>query len=312
MRFLANLVTILLLAGTSVYGQLIIADDSNVTGNGTGFALDTGVNSGINPPTTRLTGSAAADLRYIQTATGKADTAFRIDNNKIAVQRSPNSGRFTLSADGSSAFDLASVLGTPWATPANPVVYDITMSMANHLGGTVRFAFALATEENNANFWDFGIQLYRANSADNFYQVGKRIDVASYTLATDSSGSAGDLNAPMTTTAAGTYGDEIDFLIRVTDAGEESAAYNSRVQVSMDGGSSWFYDTQTDTDLPDGFRLDGPARYLSWDQAGANAGAALVTYDNFSVTIITAAVPEPSTLALGILAGVVALIWRRR
>jgi len=312
MRFLANLVTILLLAGTSVYGQLIIADDSNVTGSGTGFALDTGVNSGINPPTTRLTGSAAADLRYIQTATGKSSDYFSITGEKITVQRSPNSGRFTLSADGTSAFDLASALSTAWATPANPVIYDITMSMANHLAGTVRFSFALATEENNANFWDFGIQLYRANSADNFYQVGKRIDVASYTLATDSSGTTGDLNQSMVATAAGTYGDEIDFLIRVTDAGAESAAFNSRVQVSMDGGSSWFYDTQTDTDLPDGFRLDGPSRYLSWDQAGTTLGAATVTYDNFSVTVIQAAVPEPSVLMLGLLAGVVALIRRRR
>ncbi len=42
----------------------------------------------------------------------------------------------------------------------------------------------------------------------------------------------------------------------------------------------------------------------------ANDG--FVTYDNFSVTVITAAVPEPSTLALGLLAGVVGLIWRRR
>ncbi|HRZ92214.1 MAG TPA: hypothetical protein P5022_04850, partial [Candidatus Paceibacterota bacterium] len=43
---------------------LIVADDYNVTGQGTGFALDAGVNTGINPPATRLTGLAAPNLRY--------------------------------------------------------------------------------------------------------------------------------------------------------------------------------------------------------------------------------------------------------
>src|SRR6476660_1362252 len=45
----------------------ILGDNYNVTGSGSGFALGSGVNSGINPPTTRLTGTAAANLRYINT-----------------------------------------------------------------------------------------------------------------------------------------------------------------------------------------------------------------------------------------------------
>lgn len=304
----------LLITSAVAYGQIIVADDCEVTGSGTGFALDTGVNSGINPPVaTRLTGSAAADLRYLQTATGKATTAFSITGGKIAVQRGPNSGRFTLSADGTSAFDLASVLGTPWATPANPVVYDITMSMANNYPSTTRFSFALATVEDNANVWDFGIQLYRALGTDNFYQIGRRIDSGSRIGATTTDGTD-DINAAITTTGAGTYGSELNFLMRVTDAGAESGAnYNSRLQLSLDGGGSWIYDTDNDASLPNGWRLDGAGRFLSWDQAGATAGSALVTYDNFSVEVIVpAVVPEPSTLALGLLAGVVGLIRRRR
>ncbi len=61
MKIAANLMTgLLLVAGAASYGQTIIADNYNVTGSGTGFALNTGVNTGINPPTTRLTGTAAA------------------------------------------------------------------------------------------------------------------------------------------------------------------------------------------------------------------------------------------------------------
>lgn len=307
-------VAALLITSAVAHGQIIVADNYDVTGSGTGFALDTGVNSGINPPTTRLTGSAAADLRYIQTATGKAATAYSITGDKLQIARSANSGRFTLSADGTTAFDFASTLGVGNATAVNPVVYDITLSMVNTVSGTTRFSFALATAEDNANFWDFGIQLYRTVNTDTFYQIGKRIDLASYTSAADSTGTTGDLNKPIMATAAGTYGNELNFLIRVTDAGAETTGtdFNSRVQLSLNGGSSWFYDTETDADLPDGWRLDGDARYLSWDQAGAASGTGAFTYDNFSVNVITPAVPEPSTLALGFLGGAAVLSLRRR
>lgn len=61
----------------------------------------------------------------------------------------------------------------------------------------------------------------------------------------------------------------VNFLIRVTDAGAESGtSCHSRVRVSMDGGSTWIYDTSTDGDLPNGFRLDGPGRYIDFDVAG--------------------------------------------
>lgn len=72
---------------------------------------------------------------------------------------------------------------------------------------------------------------------------------------------------------------EASFIIRVTDAGAESSAYNSRVQVSQNNGATWAYDTATDAVLPNGFRFNGAGRYVSFDIAGNNSS--FVTYDNF-------------------------------
>jgi hypothetical protein len=273
------------LPALSAHGQTVIADNYNVAGSGTGFALNTGVNSGINPPATRLTGTAASNLRYITTTT-KAASAFSIASNKLRVTPAANPGRFILSADGATPFNFASALGTAAATAASPVVYDLTISMANNSAGSQRFSFALGIAEGDATTWDFGIQLYRANATDSHYTIGKRIDTAA-------SGLASDVNAFITNTAVGTAGSEINFLVRVTDAGSESAAFNSRVQLSMDGGFSWFYDTGTDPDLPNGWRLNGAGRYIIWDVA-PNAGD--VTYDNFSVRPVplSAALVSPS------------------
>jgi len=56
--------------------------------------------------------------------------------------------------------------------------------------------------------------------------------------------------------------------------------------------------------------LDATGRFFSFDIAGGNSS--FVTYDNFSVTVVTPAVPEPSVMALGLLTGIGAIIWRRR
>jgi hypothetical protein len=312
MKSLTFFTALLSLAAIASPAQLIVGDDSDVTGSGTGFGLDAGINSGINPPTTRLTGSAADNLRYLFTATGttKSPTAYSITGGKQQIAFSANSGRYTLSADGSTAFDFASALGTSFATAANPVVYDIGISMANANSGTVRFSFALGTAESNANVWDFGLQLHRAAAANTFYTIQKRVDQGSYNGASTSD-AVGDRNDAITTLGAGSYGSEINFLIRVTDAGAESGAdYNSRLQLSMDGGSSWFYDTSTDSLINNRWRLDGAGRFLSWDQAGGNASGQ-VTYDNFSVNIVTPA-PEPSVVTLGLLTGIGAILWRRK
>jgi hypothetical protein len=299
MNILTRTAVVFLMAGTLAYGQLIIADNYNVPTAGTGFALNTGVNAGINPPATRLTGSVAEDLRYIQTATGKVATNFTISDGRLQVGASANSGRFTLSADGTTAYNFASALGIASATAANPVVYDVTISMANTLSGTARFSFALGTVESDAGTWDFGVQLYRAATADTFYQIAKRID-------TGSSGLAADQNTSIVTTAPGTAGSQLDLRMRVFDAGAETTTFSSRLQLFL--GESLVYDTATDASLVNGWRLDGADRYFSWDQAGAGATiTGGVSYDNFSVTLV----PEPSTAALALLAGL-AFFARRR
>ncbi|HOC57438.1 MAG TPA: PEP-CTERM sorting domain-containing protein [Verrucomicrobiota bacterium] len=309
MKNLIQTAAVLLLAAATASGQIIIADKYDVTGSDTGFALGSGVNSGINPPATRMTGSLAANMSYLYTFTDKAAASYSITGNALKVAAAGDSGRFTLSADGTTAYDFGPVLQTGSATAANPIVYDITISMANNSAAQQRFSFALATVENNANFWDFGVQLFRTNNTMNRHTIGKRIDRVSYTTAIDSTGPNADLNKVIARTPAGSYGAQVDFLMRVTDAGAESTTFNSRVQLSMDGGSNWFYDTQSDADLSaTGFRFDTNSRYFSWDIADQASAA----YDNFSLTLVTPAVPEPSTLALGLLAGVGALIRRRR
>jgi hypothetical protein len=273
--------------GATGFGQVIIADSFNVTGSGTGFAVGAGVNTGINPPTTRFTGTAASGMRYILTATTKATTAYSISGNKLRVAAAANPGRFTLSTNGSAPFDFSYALGSRTATALKPVVYDLSISMANSSADTQRFSFALATAEGDATTWDFALQLYRTADSDNFYTIQKRIDAGS-------SGLTADLNTFITNTLPGTYGSELNLLMRVTDAGAETTTFNSRVQVSLDGGYTWFYDTDSDPDLPSGWRLNGTGRYILWDIAG---DAGIVTYDNFSVSPVpvSAVLTSPTT-----------------
>lgn len=266
---------ICLLLAFSVSAQVVVSDSYNVAANGSGFGLDSGVNAGINPPTTRLTGTAAANLVYIPTAT-KSNTAFSIAGNKLRVTSAANPGRFVLSADGVTPFNFASALGTGAATPQNPVVYDLSIRMANNSIGVQRFSFALGTAEGDATTWDFGIQVFRTANSDTFYTIGKRIDLKA-------SGLAADLNTFITNTAIGTYGTEISLLMRVTDAGNETSSFNSRVQLSFDGGFTWFYDTATDPDLPNGWRLMDSGRYVMWDIA---PDAGNVTYDDFALRLV--------------------------
>ncbi|MGZ4987321.1 MAG: autotransporter-associated beta strand repeat-containing protein, partial [Limisphaerales bacterium] len=252
---------------------VIVSDNYNVATSGSGFALNTGVNRGINPPTTRLTGSTTTNLRYIPTSI-KTNTAFTITSNKVQVAVAADPGRFVLSADGTTSFDYSSALGTAAATPTTPVVYDISISIKNASSDNQRCSFALGTAESDAFSWDFGFQIYRTNSTMTKYLIGKRID-------TDASGLAADLNSAITTLGSGTFGTELTVLMRVTDAGAETTAFHSRVQLSLDGGSTFFYDTATDTDLPNGWRLNASGRHIMWDIA---PGAGPITFDDFSLT----------------------------
>jgi autotransporter-associated beta strand protein len=270
--FLCGLLAILA-CGLGHGATVIVSDNYNVTGSGSGFALNTGVNRGINPPTTRLTGSTTANLRYIPTAI-KPNSAFTITSSKVQIDVATDPGRFVLSADGSNSYDYSTALGTAAATPATPVVYDLSISIKNNSSAGQRCSFALGTAESDAFSWDFGFQLYRTNSTTTRYVIGKRID-------TDASGLGADLDAVIHTFASGTFGTEITVLMRVTDAGLETSAFHSRVQLSLDGGSTWFYDTSTDPDLPNGWRLNASGRHIMWDIA---PGAGPITYDNFSLT----------------------------
>jgi hypothetical protein len=302
----SGIFALLLLAITgTAQGALVLADNYDVAGNGDGFALGAGLNSGINPPATRLTGSltgSATDLRYLATNAAKVSTAYTITNGRFQVAAAQNSGRVTLSNDGVVPFDFGSALGATTATPANPVIYELSTRMANTESGIFRFSFGIGTVEADVTVWDFGVQLYRAVASSDFYTIQRRIDTASSGVA--------DINAPMTTLGAGTYGTEIDFLLRITDAGAETTAFNSRVQVSLDGGSSFVYDTLGDASLPNGFRFDGTVanRYLIWDIAGTGAtSTGFVTYDNLSLVVV----PEPGTAILGLAGALVAGSLRR-
>jgi autotransporter-associated beta strand protein len=269
---------------------VVVSDNYNTNTSGTGFALGSGVNTGINPPTTRITGTAAPNLRYLQTATTRTASKYDINSNRLRVVSESTIGRFTLSANGASAFDFGPALGSPYATPANPAIYDVKISMRNDATSNARFSFAITTAESDANSWDFGIQMYRTTTTIDYYTIQKRVDTAS-------SGTAADINTPMFVTGPNSTNSMQAFLIRVTDAGAESTTYSSRIQVSTNNGASWIYDTQGDPDLPNGFRFDGPGRVIDFDQASNGSGN--VFYDNFSITSISSPVPPAAAVWTG-------------
>ena len=275
-------ILIAFVAGPARGATTIISDNYTVTTSGTGFALNAGINTGINPPTTRLTGSTINNLRYLQTSTARPATCYDINNNRVRVTTGNNVGRYTFSADGTTPFDFGPALGTSFATPANPLSYDVKISLRNDATNNVRLSFGIATLEGDINNMDFAVQEYRVNTGDNFYTLQKRIDQGSYNGVTTTDGT-GDLNAVMATTGNGTNLVLVDFLIRVTDAGAESgSAYNSRIQVSINNGSTWIYDTATDAAAFNRFRFDGAARVFVFDQAPNTSGT--VYYDGFSAT----------------------------
>src|SRR6187402_1045015 len=96
----------LIITGSIQAATTIINDDSNVTTAGTGFGLNAGVNTGINPPTTRLTGSTISNLRYLQTVTTRPASAYDINSSRLRVTTGNTIGRFILSANGTAPFDF--------------------------------------------------------------------------------------------------------------------------------------------------------------------------------------------------------------
>ncbi len=66
---------------------------------------------------------------------------------------------------------------------------------------------------------------------------------------------------------------------------------SSRVQLSLDDGATWFYDTQTDPELVLGaWRFDNVGRYFFWDVAAYGR----MTFDDFAVAWISG--PEASAV----------------
>lgn len=299
------LATILSIGNVAI-GQVIISDTYDVTGNNsasTGFGVNSGVNTEI---ATRLTGTAATGLSYINMNT-KADDQYSIVDNKLRGNGGAGVGAFTLSADGISGFNFSSALGATTATPADPVQYTVALGMANNLLGGPRFSFGLMTTTpvdgaGSAGLWDFGIQLDRANGSTSSgvtaYDVFGRID-------DESRIQDGDDNFLIQNLGDGSYGTEVNVVLRITDAGAESDAYNSKVEVSLDGGNSFIFST-----APNEFRFDGADRFFMWDFASNGTGdRGYGTYDDFSVTVV----PEPSTFALLALGGIGAFwSYRRR
>jgi autotransporter-associated beta strand protein len=260
--------------------QLVLNDNFNVTSGTTGFALGNGINFGINPPTTRLIGIASTNLRYMQTYTNKPASVYSIDNNALRIRTNSNVGRFTLSANGVTPFDFSAALGVSNASPARPIVYEIRLNMRNDSTSAARFSFGISTAEGDINAMDCAVQVYRNVSGDNFYTVAQRVD-------TNSSGTNDFELTTLTTTApANTVNTFLPILIRITDAGAESGTnYNSRAQISINNGTNWIFDTDTDTtELPNGWRFDGAGRYFLFDIAGNSS--ADVYYDEFSVKLL--------------------------
>ena len=263
----------------AVTTQLIINDTFNGTSTTNSFDLGNGINWGINPPTTRLIGIASTNLRYLQTVTNKPASVYGIINNTLRIQTNSNIGRFTLSADGVTPFDFSSALGSTNASPAHPIVYDIRISMRNDSTSSARFSFGISTAEGDINAMDCAVQVYRNASADSTYTVAERVD-------TGSSGVADFGLTTLTTTTTNAVATFVPVLIRITDAGAESGTnYNSRAQVSLNNGSSWIFDTDTDTSvLTNGWRFDGPSRIFLFDIAGNSSSD--VYYDEFSVKLL--------------------------
>ena len=105
------------------------------------------------------------------------------------MTKGAQSGRFTISADGSNPYDFAPMLGSLGASIGNPAVYEVTITMSTG-DGTGRLGFGLSTVESAPGSWNFGFQIVKSGAA---YGIYKRIDTAA-------SGLGSELNALVTTT----------------------------------------------------------------------------------------------------------------
>ena len=270
---------------------LIMSDNFDVVNSGTGFALNTGVNTGINPPTsTRLVGSVVAAARYNKVEGARGAANHFITNavpatapGKMFVGFGTTQSRITFTNSGTLT-DFGPALFTSAATPDVPTVYELQFKIAHF--GTNRVGFGISTADGGAGVWDFGFELMR-NLDTEPMSLMKRVDTASGGLGVDLNGTI--------TNNIGAAGEELNFKLRITDAGAESSTFSSRVELAIirGGATNWIYDTLADTtELPFGWRFDGVTRYLIWNFAG---GAGPGTVDDLSLTWISGPTRGPLT-----------------
>ena len=263
--------------GSAHGATLIFGDDYNVINNGTGFNANNGVNSGINPPTTRLQGTAAADVRYIKVEGMRGGNVHYITNSvvgsppgKLYVGSGINASRLSLTNNsGGGLTDFGPALFSSAATPSVPSIYELRVNLAHF--GTNRVSFGISTANDAPPVWDFGIELVRSLGSGPL-SLYKRIDQVS-------GGVGQDVNV-LITNNVGAGGEELTFVFRITDAGADSTAFNSRVELAVvrGGTTNWIYDTQR---TPNGLHR----------RSGSSA------WNSLSLPYTPKRVPEPSTIS---------------
>lgn len=259
---------------------MLLSDSGDVSGGtspGTGFGAD-GPSAGVNYQlSSRLGGSLAPGLRYLQTATTKAASSYAIVSNQIHVAVAANPGRFSFTSDGATPLDLGPALGVTRATALEPASYELAVKVANHSSGTPRTSFGVSTGDDGVQNWSLGIQLVNNGANLDLY---RRVDGSC-----NPSGS--DYN-DVIATLSGKAGTEVDLRLRITDAGAESSTgkYNSKYEVYANGALAY-------SSAAGDFRFaNSAARVVLFDTAG-NTGP--VTYDAFALTLLTPTNPPVVT-----------------
>ncbi len=270
--------------GSAHGATLVLSDNFDVVGSGTGFNLDTGVNRGITATSTRLQGTAAAGIRYNKIEGGRNGSLHWITNSaagqppgKLFINYGGAPSTIALTNIAGGLTDFGPALFATAATPDVPSVYHLQMTMANI--GTNRFGFGISSAPGIPNNWDFGFEIYRDDESTQNLSMQARMN--------QNSAGVGANVSSFVTNDVGLAGEEITFLIRMTDAGAETGTYNSRGEIAIirNGTTNWIYDTQLDTaNVPYGLRFRNTPRYLLLYVPG---GAGPVTADDLSLTWIS-------------------------
>lgn len=252
--------------------QVILSDHFDVSGgNSPG---NTFTNNGVNYEIgSRLNGAAFDSnlgLRLLRTGTEKAGSAYSIANNQLVVNDVAGVGSFQYSADGTTAYNFGSFL----AGQTYEIKLTLTLGETEDVSRRASFylADALGSNVNNAAV---GFQV-----ASNAVSGGEESAYRRIRATSSPTGSAineavlGGLN----------YNEPVQFRLVVTDSADYTDGFF---------GSTYSLYVNDTLASSGNFRFANDNRYLVFDVA-PNSGP--VSYDNFSVTVV----PEPSTLALGL------------